>query len=44
MTNTNNKPSKKLWIAAIADLLIIAAVMMCLFTGFIPPVVAFSPC
>ena len=37
---TNNKTSKKLWIAAIVDLLIIAAVMTCLFTGFINPVVA----
>lgn len=39
MTDTNNKSSKKLWVAAIVDLLIIAAVMTCLFTGLIPPVV-----
>lgn len=40
MTNTNNKTSKKMWIAAIVDLLIIAAVMTCLFTGVLNPVVA----
>ena len=41
MTNTNNKTSKKLWIAAIVDLLIIIAVMTCLLTGALNPVVAF---
>lgn len=40
MTNTSNKTSKKLWIAAIADLLILVLVLTCLFTGFINPIVA----
>ena len=41
MTNKSRKLSRKaLWIAAIVDLLIIAAVMTCLFTGVLNPVVA----
>ena len=40
MTNAKNKTPKALWIAAIVDLLIIIAVMTCLFTGVLNPVVA----
>ena len=40
MSNTKNKSPKALWVAAIVDLLIIAAVMTCLFMGITTPVVA----
>lgn len=40
MTNTTGKADRRMWLAAILDALIILAVMVSLFTGFINPVTA----